>query len=103
MAAKARVVIADQNSAEFDALRRSFNALLLVLENVAAEHAAGTTTSAEAMSALSAALSTGIDSSAAPHVGTGRLVYGVAPSPLHPARNAESVDKLVDMSEASKF
>lgn len=103
MAAKARVVIGDQNSAEFDALRRSFNSLLVILQNIAAEQAAATTTAVQAAAALSSALSTGLDSSSAPHVGTGRMVYGVQPSPLAPARAAEEQAKLVDMTASSKF
>lgn len=103
MAAKARVVIADQNSAEFDALRRSYNSLLLVLQNIAAEAAATTITDVQAWTAISTAISTGVDSTSAPHTGTGRMVVGVSPTPLHPARAAEEVAKLVDMTSTSKF
>lgn len=103
MACKARLVVGDQNSAELDALRRSFNSLLIVLQNIAAEEAAATTTAVQAAAALSNALSTGLDSSSAPHVGTGRLVYGVHPTPTHPARAVEDVTKLEAMDAASKF
>jgi len=103
MACKARLVVADQNSAELDALRRSFNSLLIILQNIAAEEAATTISSVQAAAALSAALSTGIDLSSAPHVGTGRMVYGIHPTPTHPARQAEDVTKLETMDASSKF
>ncbi|NJL53721.1 hypothetical protein HC928_00350 [bacterium] len=103
--AKARVVVGDQNSAEFDALRRSFNSLLVVLERIASEVDATTLTAVEGFSALEAALTNGVDASGTPaaHVGTGRQVVGVKPTPLHPARRAEEVVKLVDMAAADKF
>jgi len=103
MAAKVRLVIGDQNSLELDALRRSYNSLLIVLQNIAAEQAAATTTATQAAAALSTALSTGLDSSNAPHVGTGRLVYGVRPTPTHPARRAEEVTQLDTMTAADKY
>lgn len=103
MAAKARIVIGDQNSAELDALKRSFNSLLVVLQNIAAEEAAATTTAVQAAAALSAALSTGLDSSSAPHVGTGRMVVGVKSSPTIPMRAEETVTRLVDMTAADKY
>jgi len=103
MAAKVRLVVSDQNSAELEALRRSYNSFLIVLQNIAAEEAAATTTSVQSAAALSAALSTGIDSSSAPHVGTGRLVYGVRPTPTQPLHRAEEVVKLETMTAADKF
>jgi hypothetical protein len=103
--AKARVVIADSGSVEVDALRRSFNSLLVVLERVAGEEAAATTTAVQAAAALQAAIRDGIDASAAPHVGTGRMVAGVFPQPLKPnsAGVEVSLDKLVGMDVSSKF
>lgn len=103
--AKARVVVGDQNSAEFDELRRSFNSLLVVLENICAEVVATTLTAEEGLEALDAALSTGVDSSGTPaaHVGTGRQVVGVKPQVLAPPRRKEDVLKLVDMAAADKF
>lgn len=103
--AKARVVVGDQNSAEFDALKRSYNSLLLVLEQVAAEVDAGTLTAAEGFSALLAALVAGVDVSGTPaaHVGTGRFVVGVKSTPPIPPRSAESVNTLVDMTDADKY
>lgn len=105
--AKARHVIGDQNSAEFDALRRSFNSLLLVLEQLATEVDASTITTTQVWTVLKAAINSGVDSSAAggvsAHVGTGRQPVGVSPSPLHPARAAEESIKLVPMAAADKF
>lgn len=103
MAAKVRVIVGDQNSAELQALYRSFNSLILVLQNVAAEEAAATTTAVQAAAALSNALSTGLDSDIGPHVGTQRLVYGIKASPNHPQRRAEEVTKLEPMTSADKF
>lgn len=106
MTAKVRLVVSDQNSAELEALRRSYNSFLIVLQNIAAEEAASTTTSVQSAAALSAALSTGLDSSSAPHVGTNRLVYGVRPTPtqpLHRSDKASAVVKLETMTAADKF
>jgi hypothetical protein len=102
--AKARVVVGDQNSAEFDALKRSFNSLLVVLEQIATEVDATTLTAIQGFTALKTALSTGVDSSAAPHVGTGRFVVGVKSSPVLPPRGpVESAEALVSMAVADKF
>ena len=103
MAAKVRLVVGDQNSAELQALMRSWNSFLLVLQNIAAEEAAGTTTAVQSALALSTALSTGIDISAAPHVGTGRMVYGIRPTPTHPQRRAEEINRLETMTTADQF
>jgi hypothetical protein len=101
--AKARIVVGDQNSAEFDALKRSFNSLLIVLENIAIEEAASTTTAVQAAQALADALTTGVDVSNSPHVGTGRMVVGIKSSPSIPSRRAEEANKLVSMVAADKF
>lgn len=103
--AKARVVISDQNSAEFDELRRSYNSLLLILENICAEVTATTLTAAQGFEALDAALSTGVDSSGtpSPHVGTGRQLVGLKGSPVRPLRKAEDATKLVEMAAADKY
>lgn len=103
--AKARVVIADQNSAEVDALRRSFNSLIVVLENISAEVVATTLTPIQGFEALGAALDTGRDASGtpAPHVGTGRLVTGIKVTPAYPPRKAESASELVEMVAADKY
>lgn len=103
MAAKVRSIVGDQNSAELQAMFRSWNSFLLILQNIAAEQAAGTTTATQAAAALRDALANGVDSSAAPHVGTGRLVYGIKQSPNPPQRSAEVVTKLETMTTADKF
>jgi len=84
-----RLIQGDQSSAEFDQLRRTSNALLLVLENLA-----GTTftTLADLQEALANTLSTGTDSdfttgtSADSYVGTGVELVGLRPMNRHPAR-----------------
>lgn len=89
--ARARLVVADTNSAEMDSLRRQFNNLLLVLENVCAEVDAGNITADEAFTALVAALNNGtdvdialIDGGANNYAGSNRELLGVKPTPLHP-------------------
>lgn len=89
--AKARLVVADQNSAELDQIRRGLNALMVVLENVASEVDAGNITADEAFTALLTTLSTGLDSTIASidggantYTGTEREVVGCRPTPLHP-------------------
>ena len=101
--AKARPVVSDQHSAEFDELRRSHHNLLLVLEALAAEVDATTITAAEAFTVLAAALAAGADTSAAgtSHVPTGRELAGVKPTPLHPRR--ARARELVDMGVDSDF
>jgi hypothetical protein len=103
--AKARLVVGDQNSAELDVVKRSYNSLLLVLENIASEVDATTLTAEEGFSALLNALSTGLDSSGTPaaHVGTGRFVVGIKSTPVIPPRAAETVATLVEMIDSDKF
>jgi len=84
--ARARKVVSDMNSQEFDELRRQFNNLVAILERFAAEEAATTTTAVQAAAGLAAALTTGVDSDVSPHVGTGREINGVRPTPTHPRR-----------------
>lgn len=106
MAAKVRLVKGDQNSAELEALRRSFNSLLLILQNIAAEQAAATTTAVQAAQALSDAIANGIDNTNAPHTGTGRLLYGIKPTPTHPLHATDKTVQaagLKTMNVADKF
>jgi hypothetical protein len=84
--ARARSVVSDQNSQEFDELRRQFNNLLAVLERFAREEADATTTAVQAAEGLATALEGGVDVSVTPHVGTGRELNGVRPTPTHPRR-----------------
>lgn len=102
---KAKVVIGDQASAEYDALKRSYNSLLLVLKNISDEVVATTLTPIQGFQAISNALATGVDGSGtpAPHVGTGRMVTGIKSTPSIPIRRAEETSTLVDMSDADKY
>lgn len=84
--ARARKVVSDQNSQEFDELRRQFNNLLAILQQNASEEAAATTTPLQAATALADALTAGVDVDNSPHVGTGRELNGVRPTPTHPRR-----------------
>jgi hypothetical protein len=67
--ARARKVISDQSSQEFDELRRQFNNLLAIL---------GATAD---FAALQVAIAAGTDAAA-----TGREINGVRPTPTHPRR-----------------
>lgn len=84
--ARARKVVSDQNSQEFDELRRQFNNLLAILQQYATEEAGATTTAVQAAAALADALTAGVDVDNSPHVGTGREINGVRPTPTHPRR-----------------
>lgn len=87
--AKVRLVVGDQSSAELDQLRRTCNALLLVLENLA-----GTsfTALADFQEALENTLSTGLDSdfttatNSDDYSGTGVELVGLRPMNRHPRR-----------------
>lgn len=103
MAAKVRLVVGDQNSAELQAMYRAWNSFLIILQNIAAEEAAATTTAVEAAQALADAIENGVDEDVGPHVGTGRLVYGIRPTPTHPQRRAEVVTDLQTMSASDSF
>lgn len=109
--AKALPVISDVSSAEVDEMRRSFHALMLVLENVASEVDAGNLTADEAFTVLLNTVSTGVDSDITGvdgggnnYAGTGLTVSGVKPTPLHP-RRARRVDagKLSDLDVNSDY
>jgi len=67
--ARARKVVSDQNSQEFDELRRQFNNLLAIME---------ATTD---FSTLQTAITAGVDAA-----DTGRELNGVRPTPTHPRR-----------------
>lgn len=84
-----RLVVGDQSSAEFDQLRRTSNALIQVLDNLA-----GTTftTLGDFQEALANTISTGVDgdfttaTSADAYVGTGLELVGLRPMNRHPRR-----------------
>ena len=103
MAAKVRLIVGDTNSAELQALYRSYNSLLLILQNAFALEAAATTTSIQTAAGLSNALASGKDTDVAPYVGTQRVVYGIRPTPTHPQRRAEDVTKLETMNVSDTF
>jgi hypothetical protein len=85
--ARARSVVSDQNSQEFDELRRQFNNLLLILQRIAREEADADTTALQAADALALAIETGSDTTTVTgHVNTGKELNGVRPTPTHPRR-----------------
>lgn len=105
--ARARLVVADMNSAEMDSLRRQFNNLLLVIENVSSEVDAGNITADEAFTALVTVLNSGVDGDIAAidggannYAGTNREILGVKPTPLHP-KQVRGVTR--DMDKDSNF
>lgn len=105
--AKARLVVADVGSAEMDQLRRSVNALIVVLQNVASEVDAGNITADEAFTVVLNSLSTGVDSSitgvdggANNYAGTTREIVGTKPTPLHPKQPR---GQLADMKASDNF
>ncbi len=106
--AKARPVVSDMHSAEYDETRRALHDLMLVLENVASHVDAGTITADEAFTVLVTSLSngvdsdiTGVDSGANNYTGTGRNIAGVKPTPTHPRRPKST--ELEEMSSDSDF
>lgn len=66
--ARARKVVSDQNSQEFDELRRQFNNLLAIIEAVSV------------FADLQTAITDGVEAT------TGREINGVRPTPTHPRR-----------------
>lgn len=103
-----RLVVGDQSSAEVDQLRKTTNALLLVLENLA-----GTsfTALADFQEALENTLTTGVDSdfttatNADSYTGTGAELVGLRPMNRHPRRPGFVVgDNVVagDVDDANK-
>lgn len=86
MAIRVTRVVSDNSSQEVDELRRQFNNLLLVLENVAALRVATTIDAAETWTAIRDALQKGVDETNGSYVGTTRELLGVRPTPTHPRR-----------------
>ena len=95
---RARLIVADQSSQEFDHMRRSYNALLLILEDLGARLAAEVTTAPSAADleilAVFQSISDGIrdgvdsdpDSELGTHVPTSLPIEGLRPTPRHPRR-----------------
>lgn len=66
--ARARKVVSDMSSQEFDELRRQFNNLLAIIE------------AAATLAEIQTAVTDGVDAN------TGRELNGVRPTPTHPRR-----------------
>ena len=105
--AKSRPVVSDTPGDEFGELRRQFNNLLLVLENVCAAVDAADITADEAFTVLATTLSagvdsdiTGVDGGANNYAGTGRECAGVKPTP---AVRPNGQRALVDMDNGSDY
>jgi len=104
---RARLVIGDQSSQEFDELRRNFNALLLLLEDLGARLAAEVVTAPSAadgeilavFQSLSDAITSGADTDPntllVTHVPTSLEINGLKPTPRHPTRRAQPTVAMV--------
>lgn len=100
--AKARVVVGDQESEEFEELRRTVHTLLHMLETAKASITA-LASAEDVLSAWSDAVATGVDNnpnSIANVVSTGREVVGVVPSRLRAPRRRFGT--LKDLDKDSK-
>jgi len=83
-----RLTVGDQSSAEFDQLRRTVNALLLMLES-AADSITATATAEDVLNAWAAEVTAGRDTNPgaiANVVSTGVEIVGLRPMNRHPAR-----------------
>lgn len=95
---RARLVVSDTSSAEVDQLRRSVNALLLILEDLGARLTAEVVTAPSAadleivavFQSISDAIRDGADTDPdgelVTHVPTGLPIVGMRPTVRHPAR-----------------
>jgi len=86
--AKARLIRGDQSSAEFDQLRKTVNALLLILEN-AGNAVTGGATAGAALQAVAEGITAGADTNPqarASYTGTGVEIVGLKPTAKHPDR-----------------
>lgn len=110
---RARYVVADQSSEEVDALRRNFNALLLILEDLGARLAAEVTTApttaddeiVAVLTSISDAIRDGVDndpdSELGTHTPTLLPIEGVRPTPRHPKRPARGAITVLASEGAS--
>ena len=100
--AKARLVVADQHSAELDQIRRTVNAILLMIEGAEASLTAGA--SAEnVLNAWADGVGVGVDSNPSGIsnvVATNVELVGIKPTPLHPRHPRGA---LRSMAAADKF
>ncbi len=95
--AKARKVVADQNSEELDQLRRCVHTMMIMLQNLGTDLAAAAAVANinNIGTGLEAAMSTGVDTAATDYTGSGLVIEGVDPTPKAPRR--PSVGKVVDL------
>jgi hypothetical protein len=102
-----RLTLGDQSSAEFDQLRRTVNALLLMLETSEANLTAGAS-AADILNAWADAVRTGLDSNPASIANitpTNVEVVGLRPMNRHPGRPGFAVGeqlKSMTSDDASK-
>lgn len=100
--ARARIVVSDTSSEEVDALRRTVNTLILMIETAEASITA-TASAEDVLNAWADAVRTGVDDnpeSIANIVSTGRPLEGIRPTPKHPRRPKRRLD---DMTAESDF
>ena len=95
---RARLIVADQSSQEFDHMRRSYNALLLILEDLGARLTAEVATAPSAadleiisvFQSISDGIRDGVDNDPDGELGvagtTGLAIEGLRPTPRHPRR-----------------
>tara|TARA_R100001244_G_scaffold53662_1_gene46564 strand:- start:6788 stop:7093 length:306 start_codon:yes stop_codon:yes gene_type:complete len=100
--AKARLIVADQHSAELDQIRRTMNALLLMIEGAEASLTAGADAE-DVLNAWADGIAVGVDSNPAAIanvVATNVELVGTKPTPLHPRHPRGA---LRSMAAADKF
>lgn len=101
--AKARVIVADQNSAEVDHLRRTVNTLLIMIESAEASITAGAS-AGDILDAWADAVRTGVDNNPAAIANvtsSGREILGLKGTPKHPDR--ARMAQTVSMVAADKY
>ena len=92
---RVREIVGDTQSAEIQQMRRSFNSLLRIIENVATLATATTINDLQAWEAIQDALVTGLDSDNTPYVGTGQEMVGIRVTPTA-RRKAQANARVVE-------
>ena len=92
---RVREIVGDTQSAEIQQMRRSFNSLLRIIENVATLRVATTIDAAETWLAIRDALVTGLDSDNSPYLGTGQEMVGIRVTPTG-LRKAQANARVVE-------
>ncbi len=92
---RVREIVGDTQSAEIQQMRRSFNSLLRIIENVATLRVATTIDAAETWLAIRDALVTGLDSDNSPYLGTGQEMVGIRVTPTA-RRKAQANARVVE-------